>query len=382
MWVWAMLACTAGAPPPEPAITELGAPPSAAAAALVKGDRAPLDVTFDGGGSSDPDGDLDTLVWDFGDGSPAGTGPKVPHRYEKPGRYVVKLVATDKAGNTDETVIAVDVLPAECPVAFGTVAAGTVDDPDLKEISGLALSRRGEALWVHNDSGDTGRIFAIGLDGRKLSTWTLGVEATDWEDIAVGPGPDAAKSYVYVADIGDNKEKRDSVVIWRVEEPDPKGKGGTLTPARLQVKYPDGPHNAETLLSDPKSGDLYIVGKRDDGVSGLWRLPAPHVEDELRTAEKVGELVFGSEKLPGSPKVTGGDVSQDGSRIVLRTYDDAYIWIRNGEEPLQDALSRMPCTAMVADEPQGEAIAFSADAKAYFTTSEELKQPLWRFDLK
>jgi PKD repeat protein len=378
------LACNTGAPAPEAAVTELGAPPSAAAAAIVRGDRAPLPATFDGGGSTDPDGDLDVHEWDFGDGSPKVIGVKVQHTFEKPGRYVITLVVSDKAGNKGETTVALDVMPPGCPTSFVPTTVGTVNDRALTEISGLAASRRADVLWAHNDSGDTSRIFLLDAAGKRLATYDLGVPAEDWEDMAIGPGPDATKSYLYVGDIGDNEEKRASVVVWRVEEPDPKAaSGGKVTGTPLYLRYPDGAHNAETLMVDT-NGDLYVVGKRDDGVSAVWLAAAPQIEgtpDEPRTMEKIGEIVFGKAGLPGSPKATAGDISADGKRVVVRTYDSAFLWVREGVS-VAEALKHPPCVAMVADEIQGETIAFSPGGTAYFTTSEEVKQPLWRFGLQ
>jgi PKD repeat protein len=54
-------------------------------------------VSFDGGGSSDPDGKIARYDWDFGDGT-TGSGPHPTHVYEKTGRYEVGLTVTDNSG--------------------------------------------------------------------------------------------------------------------------------------------------------------------------------------------------------------------------------------------------------------------------------------------
>ena len=59
--------------------------------------RASAPVTFDGTGSSDPDGDELTYRWDFGDGQQA-TGATATHAYAKPGKYVVTLTVRDGRG--------------------------------------------------------------------------------------------------------------------------------------------------------------------------------------------------------------------------------------------------------------------------------------------
>jgi PKD repeat protein len=54
-------------------------------------------VSFDGRGSSDPDGTIASYAWDFGDGV-TGTGAAPTHAYAGPGTYTVRLTVTDHAG--------------------------------------------------------------------------------------------------------------------------------------------------------------------------------------------------------------------------------------------------------------------------------------------
>jgi hypothetical protein len=60
-------------------------------------------VTFDGTGSSDPDGDPLTYDWDFGDGSPVAynAGPTPSHTYDDNGVYDICLTVTDSGGLSD-----------------------------------------------------------------------------------------------------------------------------------------------------------------------------------------------------------------------------------------------------------------------------------------
>ena len=109
--------------------------------------------------------------------------------------------------------------------------AGTITDPALVEISGLAASRTVPGvLWANNDSGDGPRVYALSAAGELLGTYDLaGAEAIDWEDIAVGPGPDPSLHYVYVGDIGQNGGLRDQVEVYRVPEPAAIEPSGSLT---------------------------------------------------------------------------------------------------------------------------------------------------------
>ena len=100
--------------------------------------RSGLDVDFDGSASSDPDGNIASYSWDFGDGGPAGSGPAPSHEYTAEGTYDVKLTVTDNGGRTASKTIPVEVVN-QAPVAAFTpttselslsVAAGASSDPD------------------------------------------------------------------------------------------------------------------------------------------------------------------------------------------------------------------------------------------------------------
>jgi hypothetical protein len=83
-------------------------------------------ITFDGGGSSDPDGGITNYAWDFGDGSVA-SGSVVAHSYAKPGTYLAKLTVSDNLwGNvTSSTVVPVTVAKGAGTSAASTPAGGS-----------------------------------------------------------------------------------------------------------------------------------------------------------------------------------------------------------------------------------------------------------------
>ena len=75
-------------------------PPVAAATADPLSGAAPLSVTFVGSESSDPDGDMLSYHWDFGDGS-SSTQASPAHTFSDVGDYTVTLTVTDTEGRTD-----------------------------------------------------------------------------------------------------------------------------------------------------------------------------------------------------------------------------------------------------------------------------------------
>ena len=86
-----------------------------------------LECDFDGTGSDDPDGTIDTWAWDFGDGDTA-TEASPTHTFGSADSYQVTLTVTDNGDATDthtETVT-VDV-SASTPVAFRAVGRGAAN---------------------------------------------------------------------------------------------------------------------------------------------------------------------------------------------------------------------------------------------------------------
>ena len=278
-------------------------------------------------------------------------------------------------------------LPA-CPTFADAITAGTVQSQEINEASGMVGSRRQPGVfWVHNDSGDSARVFAMGVDGAHLGEFGIdGSWATDWEDMALGPGPAATIDYLYLGDFGDNAESRDYVIVFRGREPTVDSSSGPVTGSledvdELRLTYPGGEaHNAETLLVDPSSGDLFIVSKASSGESGVYRSAAPHDTVGTRELVLVATLTFGSAPLDGSPLATAGDVSADGSLVAVRTYNRAYVWRRTHGTPLWTAFDTEPCPVPLHGEPQGETIAFSSSGDAYYTVSEGTSQPIYEFD--
>ena len=255
---------------------------------------------------------------------------------------------------------------------------GKVQNDSLRELSGIAASRRNPGvLYVHNDSGDAPQIYAISEKAQLLGPCRIkGATARDWEDIAVGPGPDPNRSYVYIGDIGDNGAKRPEVIVYRAPEPKVDAVTPfdqmTIGPAEaLRLVYPDKPRDAETLLVDPLTRDIYIISKRELAPR-VYRAAYPQSTTQQIKLEQVALLPLGT--FP-----TGGDVSPDGRRVIVRGVFNAAMWERPAGEPLWRAFSGQPRTIPIAAEPQGEAICFDRKGEGYFTISEGSHPTLYYF---
>jgi hypothetical protein len=253
-----------------------------------------------------------------------------------------------------------------CTACTTVTVAGTVQRTQLVEASGLAASAlHTDTLYANNDSGDTPRFFALGLDGSARGTFDVtNATAIDWEDMSRGPCP--AGSCVFLADIGDNAEARTTYTIYRVTEPAAVDGDSTAAADAFPFEYPDGSHNAETFLVEPQSGQMFIVTKVFAGPSSIYEFPAALEPDTMSTLTKIGEL----EPPDGSPLFTGGDIHPAGHGVLLRTYNRLWFYPKTESQSLADALTGTPCSLPVADEPQGETVAWTSDAASYVTISE------------
>ncbi len=265
------------------------------------------------------------------------------------------------------------------------VTRGKLPTRGLDEVSGLVASRvQPNLLWVHNDSGDGARIYAIETSGElRMQVDLRGADAVDYEDIAWGPGPIEGQNYLYVADIGDNLARRQWVQIYRLPEPDVASRSErkiTVPVERIDLAYEGGPRDAEALIIDPQSGDLYIVSKgaffaRKDAPMPVFRVPRGELERRKVTAKLVATVALGP--------VTAADVLPDGSGVAVRNYKRLRFWPRASGQPLFAALSGDFCEWPLADaRKQGEAFGFRADGRGYFTISEGSQQPIYEFSFE
>lgn len=286
------------------------------------------------------------------------------------------------------------VLPA-CPRFGPPREVGKVAHPGIVEASGLVASRRQRGvLWVHNDSGDGPRVYAIDESGKRLADFVLSPgSAWDWEDIAIGPGPQPGRDFLYLGDIGDNARLRRSVTIYRIAEPqiaepqraEPRIAGSKDRAVDIEVtnvdafelRYPDDARDAETLLSDPATGDLFIVSKASTQID-VFRAAAPLADGT--TLERVASFDGASLHVPDA-RMTAGDISADGTLIGVRMYRAALAWRRVGSEPVADAFARAPCVLEMPRAPGGEAFAWLPDNDGFLLVNEGRQSPLWRSDL-
>jgi len=259
----------------------------------------------------------------------------------------------------------------------------TLQSDELNESSGVAVV--GDQIWSHNDSGDSPRLFIFDRSGRSVGQIRVaGARAIDWEDMCAFTRDH--RQFVAVGDVGDNSSGRSSVQIYVIEVPSEvsaatpsSGLKSTTLPlaAELQVTYPTGPVNCESLAYDPLT-QAFVLATKELTRCRLFSVPVGSLTGKYPVeAQQIGRLVL--------PLVTGGDISPDGRQMVLSTYGPACLlkrcsepgreqeWLTEGDEAVK--------IVAVPARKQGESICFSHDARQLFLTSEFLPTPLFSVSL-
>ena len=229
-----------------------------------------------------------------------------------------------------------------------------IEFPAISEMSGLEKSQQfDDVYWVHNDSGDEPRLFALDSQGKVIippfiqgnfhgedveegkRPWPgLAVEVAaniDWEDIALSDG------MLYIADMGNNGNARRDLGIYVVSEPNPRAVLRTRPFQFIPVRYPDQASfppeqwtfDSESIFVHEES--IYIVTKhRGKGIfelapgANLYRLRDWRT-DQINVLEKVDshdDMFF----------VTASDLSPTGETLAVLGYTELWLFSEPDEE--------------------------------------------------
>ena len=219
--------------------------------------------------------------------------------------------------------------PGLCHAWGNAHEIGELDVRLIDEASGLAASSRFPGRFYHiDDSALT--IYITDSAGVILGSIAVsGATGMDVEDLALGPCNEG--TCLFIADIGDNDGVRQTVDVFLVEEVQ-EFPARVLPRHRIRLRYPDGPQNAEALAVHP-NGDIFLMSRKliprqSEAHAELFRLPSSRWQDGtggVETLEHVASVDLRelAPTLPGR-LVTGMDFSEDGERMLILTYVDAF----------------------------------------------------------
>jgi hypothetical protein len=251
-------------------------------------------------------------------------------------------------------------------------AVCTVSGSGLTELSGLAVN--GSQYVAMNDSNidaSAMRVFVLDKSCRKVRSFSYPAQGRDPEDLLIKDG------VVWVADTGDDplKPSRPRIAVWRVPL-----NGSASGPFRFA--YPDGPHDCEAMVFNAKGLPIFITKVATEGAVGVYEAttkwdpsgnPVPLTKVGVMKVQATG-TESGMSSI-GQKLVTGAATSPDGKRVVVRTYSDAYEFDVTGGDVAKAITTGTPRITPLPNEPQGEAITYSADGKYFLTLSDLTDKP-------
>ena len=278
----------------------------------------------------------------------------------------------------------------------GFSIAGQIDDKRIKESSGLAYSTRSEGvLWTINDSGNKAEIYAINEDGERLGTVKLkGVKNKDWEDISSFKYK--GKSYLLIADVGDNKAKRDSLFLHFIKEPKQKDLSKNdklkISPSwSTEFSYEDGPRDCESVAVNVSHEQVLLLSKRNQPPV-LYQLPL--VDQAKKGKQRAQRIMPLTSLTPANPndirnlkhmafngQPTAMDISKDYKSAIVLTYLRAYYFSNPKANNSIDVFQSKPQIIELPYLEQAEAISFGKNNKTAFITSEGRPTPLLKLNL-
>ena len=279
---------------------------------------------------------------------------------------------------------------AEQPATLVFEAAGRLEDPNIREASGLARSQRQPGvLWTINDSGAQEVLYAIDHSGADLGRTELKKSKNkDWEDLAsftLDGDP-----YLMVADIGDNDAKHKSRKLYFLKEPK-AGRKDTKVDWEVTFEYPNGPRDAESVAIDIENERVLILSKRDIPPS-LYEVPLRTADDKKVTAKWLGtmnglpkpsrqDVEFASKTKDWHWQPSSMDISADNRAAVVLTYRAVYYFLRRPDQTWFDALNTQPIRISLGNFKNAEAVAFADDNRMVMVTGENKNSLLLRVDL-
>jgi len=258
----------------------------------------------------------------------------------------------------------------------------------LREASGLAFSLRNPGLlWLNNDSGAPATLQAIAADGTFLGSLKLrNGTAIDWEDCTsfLWEG----KPCLLIADVGDNGASRARVRLFVVAEPE----RSELSPTKpcvvdplwqIDLSYPDGPRDCESVAVDLPARRVLLISKRTQPPV-IYSVPLHPGDGRGQVATRQGTMSWlerpqGLLAHPFGGQPTGLSISADGLHAALLCYDGVWTFTREASEDWVKVLARPGHRHSVGALVQAEAVGLSADGRVMLVTGEGKHAPLLRY---
>ena len=213
----------------------------------------------------------------------------------------------------------------------------TIANKQVNESSGIIKSRHYPGVfWTHNDSGGKAELYPLflgesGKKNRKNRTVVKGAQNRDWEELAAYPG-----GRIVIGDFGNNANERRDLTLYIVPEPDPYQKKGKVKVEKTitfhfedQAAFPPRQRNFDCEAMFVRGETIYLLSKhRSDTDTKLYKI--------------VGDKALKFATFPIGSRVTATDLSPDGKRVAVLTYDYLWLFEGSGEDIFKGRAYRLP----------------------------------------
>jgi len=264
---------------------------------------------------------------------------------------------------------------------YGELKVVTVLPKLLDEVSGIQKEANSDKVWMVNDSGNKSELYKVTSEGKIEKTTSINAKNYDWEDLTSDD-----KGNLYIADFGNNKNKRNNLVILKIKQED-LFKKGNIEVEKIQFSYPnqtkfppkkkDRFFDAESLIY--KDGFLYIFTKsrvkNRYGKTMLYKVPATKGE---YIAKYISEYVNCNDLHCA---VTAATISPDKQKVVLLTHQSVLVFTNfNGDDFFSGDVKEHTFNHI----SQKEGITFKDDTTLYITDEADKtgSSKLYEFRLK
>jgi hypothetical protein len=248
------------------------------------------------------------------------------------------------------------------PATAGTPVC-TLTSSTLTQISGLAVTANAIMAVEARATPNALTIFTIDGTSCKATVKNYsGIAGTrEPQDLAIG-----SDGTIWAADTGDPDGSRQNVAFERVA---PSANTATVS----RVTYPDGAKTAKGFVLDGDDTPIIfavVAGQPGAAMYKPTKALVPGATSNLPPLAKVGDFtpVSSDSSSAGGPTiVTGAAKSADGKKVVVRTAGYAYEYdVPDGK--VVDAITKSkPRVTQLPNEPDGEAIAYTADGTKFLT---------------
>lgn len=197
----------------------------------------------------------------------------------------------------------------------------------LTEVSGTQVVANSNLIWMLNDSGNKPELFGVSAKGKIKKVLQIQAKNNDWEDLTSD-----SEGNVYIADFGNNLNKRKNLVILKISKQDLQTKKNVEV-ERIYFKYPKQtkfPPKKKKLFFDAESllyfqDSLYIFTKTRSkhiyGKTDLYKIPA---KKGNHIAKFIASFNTGCNKIPCW--VTSAAISSDNKKVALLTHNKVLLF--------------------------------------------------------